>query len=261
MAGRPRKNKVDHFPHQCKHGDTIMILQAKFRVEGYSTWFKLLEKLGDTEGHYLDFTDETKFEAFVAYSLITPERCIEILDLLAKLKAIDSKLWRQNRIVWSDNFLIGIAPIYKYRGQEIPAKPNFTKKKSKDSSKKSERSGVSSIDNTQRKEVSKEVSKGSEKGKEIGAKAPSPDYKIFVTKWFEFYEENTTPPSKPRFTQKEGRQVKTLILSRIDGKITLEKLLEWLELYFADKDYKLTKENGYTIGGYNRWLESGLAGG
>ena len=44
---RPRKQTVDYFPHYCKCGRTIFILENRFGNDGYAFWFKLLEILGD----------------------------------------------------------------------------------------------------------------------------------------------------------------------------------------------------------------------
>lgn len=51
---RPTKETVDYFPHFVKCGRTIFILESKYGNDGYAFWFKLLEILGDTEGHYYD---------------------------------------------------------------------------------------------------------------------------------------------------------------------------------------------------------------
>ena len=46
---RPRKQTVDWFPHYCRHGKTMAILEEKYGNNGFAFSFKLLEILGDTE--------------------------------------------------------------------------------------------------------------------------------------------------------------------------------------------------------------------
>lgn len=120
---RPKKQVVDYFPHMCIHKKTIYILEQKYGNNGYAFWFKLLEMLGSTEGHYLDLNNDTTWEFLQAKTHIEADLCTEILNLLAKLEAIDPELWNE-KIVWSQNFVDGITDVYKNRRVEIPVKPD-----------------------------------------------------------------------------------------------------------------------------------------
>lgn len=121
---RPKKQTVDYFPHYCNHKSTMFIVEQKYGNNGYAFWFKLLEMLGDTEGHIIDCRNSAKWE-FLQAKTRTPENtCIKLLDLLAKLEAIDSNLWKE-KVIWSDNFITGIAEVYRNRRVEIPIKPSF----------------------------------------------------------------------------------------------------------------------------------------
>ena len=51
---RPNKQTVDYFPHYCKHGKSLMILERQYGNDGYAGWFKLLEVLGSEPGHKYD---------------------------------------------------------------------------------------------------------------------------------------------------------------------------------------------------------------
>lgn len=121
---RPKKETVDYFPHQCKHGRTMYILEQKYGNDGYAFWFKLLELLGDTAGHYLDLNDDATFEFLQAKTRLDESFCNEILSLLAKLGAIDQELW-EKRVVWSQNFVDGVSVVYTNRRAEIPSRPSF----------------------------------------------------------------------------------------------------------------------------------------
>ena len=107
----------------CSHKKTIYILEQKYGNNGYAFWFKLLEMLGSTEGHYLDLNNDTTWEFLQAKTHIEADLCTEILNLLAKLEAIDPELWNE-KIVWSQNFVDGITDAYKNRRVEIPVKPD-----------------------------------------------------------------------------------------------------------------------------------------
>lgn len=126
---RPRKNKVDYFPHTVRHGKTMEILEDRYGNNGYAFWFKLLERLGDSEGHFLDLKNQVAWEYLQTKTRQTPEICTDILNLLATLEAIDPILWKKEKIVWSDNFLAGIADVYAKRTTEIPCKPGLSGRK------------------------------------------------------------------------------------------------------------------------------------
>jgi hypothetical protein len=120
---RPRKQTVDYFPHSCDHGQTIFILEQRYGNDGYAFWFKLLELLGKTEGHFLDCKKPNTWHYLASKTLVDEKMAGEILDLLAELEAIDLELWTKERLVWSDNFLKGLAFAYRNRGVSIPPKP------------------------------------------------------------------------------------------------------------------------------------------
>lgn len=121
---RQKKQVVDYFPHYCNHKKTIYILEQKYKTKGYCFWFKLLEELGKHDGHFLDFNDETYCEYFSAKTMISLEEMFKILDLLAKLNAIDNELWK-NKLVWCQNFIDNLNPIYERRVSNIPKKPEY----------------------------------------------------------------------------------------------------------------------------------------
>lgn len=126
---RPKKQTVDYFPHSCTHGKTMFILEQKYGNDGYAFWFKLLETLGNTEGHCLHLVNGMDWEFLIAKTKLNKEKCIEMLDLLSNLGAIDKELWNEQK-VWSDNFVDNIKEAYRNRVVDIPVKPSILRKKS-----------------------------------------------------------------------------------------------------------------------------------
>jgi len=120
---RPQKQTVDYFPHRCKSGKTMFILETRYDDKGYTFWFKLLELLGMTEGHTYQFSSNGNCEYLQAYTRTTKEQAIEILELLASLDAIDKELWNTEKIIWCDNFIDGVKDAYRNRVVDIPIKP------------------------------------------------------------------------------------------------------------------------------------------
>jgi len=126
---RPRKQTVEWFPHSVEHGMTVFILEERYGIAGYYFWFRLLELLGQTEGHFIDYENSARKAFLQAKTKTSPETCLEILDLLAELEAIDQSLWKE-KIIWSDNFVEGVAPVYQNRRVETPSRPDNYRKKS-----------------------------------------------------------------------------------------------------------------------------------
>jgi len=114
MAGRKGKNIVDYFPHYCNHGKTIYILEQKYKSDGYTAWFKVLEKLGSNENHYIDCRNDADWEFLQASIPLMQTELSNILDLLAKLEAIHPELW-EKKIIWSGKFIQNIEDAYKRR--------------------------------------------------------------------------------------------------------------------------------------------------
>ncbi|HUV46317.1 MAG TPA: Lin1244/Lin1753 domain-containing protein [Dehalococcoidia bacterium] len=120
---RPQKQTVDYFPHRCKPGPTMFILETRYGDKGYAFWYKLLELLGSTDGHAYYFNKEANCEYLQAYTNTDKTQAIEILDLLSSVDAIDKDLWADKHIIWSDNFIEGIKDAYRNRVIDIPNKP------------------------------------------------------------------------------------------------------------------------------------------
>ena len=163
---RPRKQTVDWFPHSCTHGRTMFTLEREFGIVGYGFWFKLLEVLGNTEGHFIDAEEAATMKYLQAQTYTDEETCLKILNLLSTLDAIDSNLWEQ-KLIWSENFVSGLAALYRNRNKLLPVRPDNYRNLT----------GSSGINGTDNRRGSKE-SKGrkEEKRKEEGAPPPPDGY-------------------------------------------------------------------------------------
>lgn len=153
---RPIKKGVEYFPHLCTHGRTIYILEQRWGNDGYAFWFKLLELLGSTEGHVLDIRNATTREFLAAKTHLSAEQCHEILDLLADLDAIDQELWKGHQVIWCQNFVDHLEPVYRKRHTETPIKPSFR-------DENTSIADISVAESTQRKEKKRKEKKSKEK--------------------------------------------------------------------------------------------------
>jgi hypothetical protein len=124
---RPIKDTVLYFPHysDASTRKTLTILEGRFGIKGYALWFKLLECLASSEGHFIDCRLEVDMEFLSVKLRSNPIETTEILDLTSKLGAIDNELWSK-KIIWSDNFTQNIEDAYKNRKRAVPLKPVIT---------------------------------------------------------------------------------------------------------------------------------------
>ena len=120
--GRPAKVKVDYFPHVTHTGKTMAILEARWGNDGYAFWFKLLELLGDSNDFSFNCNSSSEWEYLLSKTRVTENAATAILGKLAEIDAIDSELWAK-KIIWSDNFVRNLQPVFERRKSAAPQKP------------------------------------------------------------------------------------------------------------------------------------------
>lgn len=120
--GRTKLYTVDYFPHFCAKGKTKRILEKKLGNDGYAVYFKILEVLGGSEGHFYNCNRLLLWEDLIAYCNVEEDKLVEIIDLCVDLEQFDEELW-QHKVIWCQNFVNNLVPIYKKRLRVIPSKP------------------------------------------------------------------------------------------------------------------------------------------
>lgn len=121
---RPKKQTVEYFPHYVMTGKTLYILESLYGNDGYSFWFKLLEILGDSKGHYYDCSVSSNWQFLTARTHIDESTAEKIITTLIDLGKIDPELW-EHKIIWVQNFVDNLSDVYKKRMTEVPHKPSF----------------------------------------------------------------------------------------------------------------------------------------
>jgi len=121
MAARKQKNTVDYFPHLIRGGKTMFIIESKYKNDGYATWFKILERLGTSENHFIDLSDNKEIMYLASTCNINEDLLNSIINDLVDLGKFDKDLWNHN-IIWSQDFVDNISDLYQRRKSEIPTK-------------------------------------------------------------------------------------------------------------------------------------------
>lgn len=122
--GRPRKQTVDYFPHFVSTSSrTKFILEESWGNDGYAFWFKLLELLGRSEGHYYDCSAMANERYLTALMRIEKNVIDEILATLADMGNIDRELWEERKVIWCQSLVDNLQDVYSKRTVSAPIKP------------------------------------------------------------------------------------------------------------------------------------------
>ncbi len=124
---RTKKETVDYFPHDCDAtgGKTCRVLQIKYGNDGYAFWFKLLEALGSTSGHFIHLESDADIEYLAARTGISAtETVYSILTTLTTVGAIDRELFEVG-VIWSQNFVDRLSEVYRKRREPVPEPPLY----------------------------------------------------------------------------------------------------------------------------------------
>lgn len=122
---RPQRNTVEYFPHPVTHGKKMSYLEKKYKNDGYATWFKILEELGNTDFHYLDLSDDVQLMFLSDRCLVTETMLIDIINDLIRLKEFDKELWNSSKILFNEKFTESIKDAYKKRSNECISKKSL----------------------------------------------------------------------------------------------------------------------------------------
>ena len=129
---RTKKQSVEYFPHFTKGGRTIYILESKYGNDGYAFWFKLLEILADSEGHFYDCANLSNWQFLLAKSRCAEPIANEIIETLIDLGKIDGELWNEERKLWVQGLVDNLSDVYRKRLSALPSKPSLSGEKEAD---------------------------------------------------------------------------------------------------------------------------------
>jgi hypothetical protein len=91
--------------------------------DGYAFWFKLLELLGRSEGHYYDCSATANEKYLVALMKLDKDTISEILEVLADLGNIDKELWEERKVIWCQSLVDNLQDVYSKRTVSAPKRP------------------------------------------------------------------------------------------------------------------------------------------
>ena len=121
--GREKKNIVEYFPMPVNDGAKMYVMEQQYGDKGYCCYYKLLQLIGRTHDHVLDFSDAKSLLFFSSIIRATPEATLDMINTLSELEAIDPFLWKNGRKIWCQVFVDHVSIVYKNRRRNAPQKP------------------------------------------------------------------------------------------------------------------------------------------
>jgi len=112
---RPQRNTVDYFPFYCEDGEKMFYLEETYGNDGFATFIKLLRELAKTDYHFLNLSKPSTKMFLSAKCKISKEILESIINDLVELGKFDKTLWKENSIVWCQDFIDSIQDAYLRR--------------------------------------------------------------------------------------------------------------------------------------------------
>ena len=124
-TGRPIANNVDYFPHKCKDDKELMLIQHKYKSEGYEAFYRLQQCLGDAEYHRIDLKNTLEKQMFEMGMSVNQEIVYGVIDILVGMNWLDREVYEKDNVLWSDKFMNSIRAVYINRRRHIPEKKDI----------------------------------------------------------------------------------------------------------------------------------------
>jgi|GEM_PF-5490081 hypothetical protein len=117
---RPERKDVDYFPFIVKDGRTLFVLESKYELAGIGFFTNLFRFLAKQPDHHICIGDASDRMYFFARVKCKDENMgMDMLDMMATTGKIDAPLWREKRVIASEDFLDSIKDAYKDRKNPI----------------------------------------------------------------------------------------------------------------------------------------------
>lgn len=115
---RPERNSVDYFPFFCEEGNKMFYLEETYGNDGFATFVKLLRELAKTEYHYLNLSKPSTMMYLSAKCKVSKEVLESIIKDLVDLGKFNGDLWKENKVVWCQDFIDSVQDAYKKRNNK-----------------------------------------------------------------------------------------------------------------------------------------------
>ena len=119
---RPDAKNVFYFPHYTKSTIELDLIEHKHGSEGYKAYYRLQEMVGDADYHRLSIATEDEKDMFDLGMNCKQEVVDDVIRILLDRGRIDRELWEKESVIWMQDFVDTLKPVYVNRRKPLPDK-------------------------------------------------------------------------------------------------------------------------------------------
>jgi len=198
--GRPNSKNVFYFPHYTKGTSELDLIEYRYGSEGYKAYYRLQELVADADYHRLSLATQDDKDMFDLGMNCKQEVVDDVIKILLDKGRIDRELWEDERVIWMQDFVDTLKPVYVNRKKPLPNK-NIVP--TSNNSIFTSNNSISTGSNTEKRKEKKTKEKGSKDFPRINDKKQmeNPNSSPDVIKLYQlFISDNNISPSKSDFS-------------------------------------------------------------
>ena len=119
---RPDSKNVFYFPHYTKSTSELDLIEHKYNSEGYKAYYRLQEMVADADYHRLSLATEDEKDMFDLGMNCKQEVVDNVIRILLDRGRINRELWEKENIIWMQDFVDTLKPVYNNRRKPLPDK-------------------------------------------------------------------------------------------------------------------------------------------
>ena len=119
---RPESKNVFYFPHYTKSKRELDLIEHKYNSEGYKAYYRLQEMVADADYHRLSLATEDEKDMFDLGMNCKQEVVDNVIRILLDRGRINRELWENESVIWMQDFVDTLKPLYQNRRKPLPDK-------------------------------------------------------------------------------------------------------------------------------------------
>ena len=119
---RPESKKVFYFPHYTKSTIELDLIEHKYNSEGYKAYYRLQEMVADADYHRLSLATQDEKDMFDLGMNCKQEVVDDVIRILLDRGRINRELWEKESVIWMQDFVDTLKPVYVNRRKPLPDK-------------------------------------------------------------------------------------------------------------------------------------------
>jgi hypothetical protein len=136
---RPKSKNVFYFPHFTKSTIELDLIEHKHKSEGYKAYYRIMELVADADYHRLSVASEDEKIMFELGMNCDKEVLDDVIRILIEKGRIDKKSWEEKNVIWMQDFVETLKPVYVNRRKPLPTKDLVSTSKNTEKRKEKER--------------------------------------------------------------------------------------------------------------------------